>query len=66
MKYIVMDLEFNCPKNRYNISENNGIVLDHEIIATTAEMIFSKILNIVRAFTRRGFSDILNIERRCR
>ena len=66
MKYIVMDLEFNCPKNRYNISENNGIVLDHEIIATTAEMIFSKILNIVRAFTRREFSDILNIERRCR
>lgn len=32
MKYIVMDLEFNHPANRYNLSENNGIVLENEII----------------------------------
>ena len=31
MKYVVMDLEFNHPNNRY-LSENNGIVLKSEII----------------------------------
>ena len=43
MKYVVMDLEFNFPKNRYNISENNGIVLDHEIIEIGAVRLNEKL-----------------------
>ena len=32
MKYVVMDLEFNHPRSRALISENNGIELESEII----------------------------------
>ena len=32
MKYVVMDLEFNCPRKASLRSENNGILLESEII----------------------------------
>jgi len=43
LKYVVMDLEFNRPKNRYNLSENNGIVLDNEIIEIGAVRLNEKL-----------------------